>query len=1131
MSRTWSRAALCAFSLLLLAPVAGTAQAEPTLPPGSVQATQAAPPPVEPASIDDGKRDELLGRGWQESGDLLWTTSGDAEGFHLLTAEARTGYTWRTAASLRQPGLPADQWVGNACVTGSGKRAVVVYAPRTFTNDEKLSNRGGYTAVVDLASGAVTELPIRTTLAYFNPGCGADDVAALTQGADTDLGKTGVFTLDTATGALSARTELRSQLTSAVPTPKGLVVAAAGTLALVGEGGKLERLNPTRGVAYNLTPDADGGVVYAQGADKDGVEVRRFPGSGKESALLATGRSGEVGIARGTQGRVFLTGKPAKVEKLPKSVVKLDVDVRAEVSTAGEAAVTGLRASGKADLATQPVHIAAKSTKTGRDLGFTVNPADNPVRRAGSKPEGVTIQQSPANGDATTAEVGIAADDPDSLCSVPRNDPAIQVMQPKPKQVEWAANMAIEGGLTIQRPQNWHSNGLPSYSPQGLFPPRIMTGKVPAQVMLGILGQESNLWQASRYIMPGDYGNPLIGNYYGLASYDDDPDNDWIIRPEHSDCGYGVSQMTDGMRRGGSLSPIQQKAIATDYAAAIAAGMQLLQAKWIELQAAGVLMNDNDPSKIENWFAAAWSYNSGYYAPNREGANGAYGLGWTNNPANPRYPEGRAMFGKDPRDFAKPQQWPYPERVLGFAANPPSGYEAPDVEVPFFRAAWWMSEELRDLAKPDWRTFCDPVKNLCSPTVDYVPDHPDVVDEPAGPCGHKSVDGYYDLKCWWHHPVTWKANCADDCGNEFIRYDYPAYENNEPADGTSYPPTCGTAGLPTSAMVVDDIPRMTAPVRDVNCKRANFADGTFELTFGHNAAGQDSGKIGLQQSGGGYGSHFYFTDIGMASDDESRQLEVKARWTLDQVLATPAEVWVNRPKALENSNLAMDYVVDTANGPQTVTAQYPGLGDKWINLGTFPFNGRPSVSVSSLHEASFATTPKIAFDAVAFVPAQASNGKVAKITSHANLCLAPQNNGVDSGVAAVQRACTGDFAEKWAVNWLGTHIGPNGQQRHLYTFRNENSGKCLEVPNNRTDVGAPVQQANCVSSAFNQQWSSGSPILDINGKNDFANRNSGLYMGIAGCNTTPGTPVQQITYGQICNNDANATTWRFVFVS
>ena len=52
-------------------------------------------------------------------------------------------------------------------------RAVVVYAPRTFTNDPLLVQRGAFTAVVDLRSGAVRRLPRADSLAYFNPGCGA----------------------------------------------------------------------------------------------------------------------------------------------------------------------------------------------------------------------------------------------------------------------------------------------------------------------------------------------------------------------------------------------------------------------------------------------------------------------------------------------------------------------------------------------------------------------------------------------------------------------------------------------------------------------------------------------------------------------------------------------------------------------------------------------------------------------------------------------------------------------------------------------------------------------------------------------------------------------------------------------
>lgn len=93
-------------------------------------------------AVPPAKRALVLGRSWQKSSDLAWTTSSDAEGFHLLTARKKDGYTWRSTASLSEPGLEADAWIGNACVTGSGRRAVVVYAPRTFTNKPQLMARG-----------------------------------------------------------------------------------------------------------------------------------------------------------------------------------------------------------------------------------------------------------------------------------------------------------------------------------------------------------------------------------------------------------------------------------------------------------------------------------------------------------------------------------------------------------------------------------------------------------------------------------------------------------------------------------------------------------------------------------------------------------------------------------------------------------------------------------------------------------------------------------------------------------------------------------------------------------------------------------------------------------------------------
>jgi hypothetical protein len=62
--------------------------------------------------------------------------------------------------------------------------------------------------------------------------------------------------------------------------------------------------------------------------------------------------------------------------------------------------------------------------------------------------------------------------DTEASCSVPRNDVQTQVYQPTPRQVEWAADQAVVGSLTMTRPANWKQAGMgSSWSPQGLFPP------------------------------------------------------------------------------------------------------------------------------------------------------------------------------------------------------------------------------------------------------------------------------------------------------------------------------------------------------------------------------------------------------------------------------------------------------------------------------------------------------------------------------------------------------------------------------------------------------------------------------------------------------------------------------------
>lgn len=133
-------------SLALIAPLASAAL------------TDTAGPTTAPTA-DRVTDTSQLPSGWQKSGDRIVTYDGDGTGLHVLVADAADAYTWHTAATLSEPGVDTDQWIGQTCVTGSGDRAVVVYAPRQAVNDQQGFQQGAFAAVVDLATGRVTKLP------------------------------------------------------------------------------------------------------------------------------------------------------------------------------------------------------------------------------------------------------------------------------------------------------------------------------------------------------------------------------------------------------------------------------------------------------------------------------------------------------------------------------------------------------------------------------------------------------------------------------------------------------------------------------------------------------------------------------------------------------------------------------------------------------------------------------------------------------------------------------------------------------------------------------------------------------------------------------------------------------------
>src|SRR5207248_10116427 len=78
-------------------------------------------PPTATTNVPTDQRAAVLGADWARSADLAWTTFGDANGFHVLVAKAADGYLWHTAATLSETGFDTDQWIGNACVTASGR--------------------------------------------------------------------------------------------------------------------------------------------------------------------------------------------------------------------------------------------------------------------------------------------------------------------------------------------------------------------------------------------------------------------------------------------------------------------------------------------------------------------------------------------------------------------------------------------------------------------------------------------------------------------------------------------------------------------------------------------------------------------------------------------------------------------------------------------------------------------------------------------------------------------------------------------------------------------------------------------------------------------------------------------------
>jgi hypothetical protein len=937
--------------------------------------SSAAAVPITPAATvaADGALadpDAVLGKGWRSSADFAVTGVGDSRGYHLYIAREKKAFAWSTLATLYSPQMDFGPWLGQVCVTGSGKYAVAVFAPKMAVNKPTLRQAGGLAAVVDIATGKATHVATGVSLSYFNPACGPTDRVLLTRSVGEEGQQTDLLTIDAKTAAITQTRHIAGQLTTPAPGQDGDYGIAHGGLVQIGPDGTLTPLVRPSGRVSGVYATGSHGVDLVT-VDGQRAVAQRFA-AGKLT-VLATGPWNRLQLI-GQGGQSTLVGEVSMAGPDVPELRTLAVDRRVEtVSAQGHLVVDEVvssqtRAAGSDPLARTDGSRAGSAQITARVPGRSAYQAS--VVTAAAPTLSVTVAAR-ASTTLTPRPIG------PPKCAVGRNDPQIQAFQNGHQQVEWAVDKAVHGNLNVARPADFLKTGQPAYTPQGLFPrlPLAGGGSVPAQVMLGILAQETNMSEASWHAVPGDTGNPLISDYYGTRYLENINDIDYA----HADCGYGIGQVTTGMTTadGDTVYTKQQRiALATDYAAGIAASLDVLIDKWNQIYsdpAGRSWIGGGDPQYIQSWFLAVWAYNSGFHPSSDAGNNdGHWGVGYLNNPANPNYPPDRDPFLRYTyADAEHPGDWPYPELVMGWIENPqlkgtPSwpayarpdfGHSAPDILG------------IKFLAQPGRDTFCSAL-NGC---------HADDTD----PCPA------WDSSCWWHGHAT-VATCTNDdnneCADEHLSYgsgsdepgvdriyaeDCLVFDGNDDADKDPSRPVTVVGNLPDPSRYA------------LHCFEQPYG-GKFTLRAGYPAGNVNVpvGQIDLHQLGAGYMGHSWFSHMygaGNGWDHPPGYHHMVGSWTPD----LPAEngehqrydVLVHLPS--HGGEAEVEYVV--VKGPDdpdadscvldqsTWTFPWENGTDQWRYIGHYDLEPGAQVQLNN-NQSGADGSENIAWDAVAFVP-------------------------------------------------------------------------------------------------------------------------------------------------------------------
>ena len=561
--------------------------------------------------------------------DVAVTGYGDGSGYHLEVGREASGFAWREIAVLDPGGIDDSSWTGYQCVSGDGRYAAVAILPASAVNLESARDHGGFAYSVNLSTGQVRPVATGVGLMYFSPGCGVGDDAVFSLYPGTGQTSTQLLTADLATGSVTSAVTVAGQLSSAVPTATGPVAALGSDLVSVAPSGKTSLLAAVGGQPFDLRPAADGGVNLLEAEagsatsaalhERAGAVTRLGSGPLDRMQLFggANGRAVLSGAASTTAGALAASGVRAVSDAgLAHGAESSSLDGDALVGSAAKASVTApvVLATGTGKLISDKQARAAARPDTAFPGyhpsgagGYSVPDAAGALRPG---PAAAGTAKAAAGAITTTAMLTATLTAQTPTCAVPRLDPAKQVMQPSPQQVNWAAQMAEQGLLTTgngySRPAGYDNLGLVAYAPNSDFPLIALDhpsgdtwNTVPRSVFEAIMAQESNWSQASWHAPSGVAGDPLIADYYGAGGGIDSIDY------ADADCGYGISQVTDGMAVGDTtLSAHGQIKVAVDYQENIAAGLQILESTWNQLYSDGITVNGGDPRYLENWFYA-----------------------------------------------------------------------------------------------------------------------------------------------------------------------------------------------------------------------------------------------------------------------------------------------------------------------------------------------------------------------------------------------------------------------------------------------------------------------------------------------------------------------------------------------